>query len=44
MHIDTVFFWLNANVSDIERSAFENELVKLTLDPEILQRRVGKHQ
>jgi hypothetical protein len=42
MHIHTVFFWLNANVSDIERSAFENELVKLTLDPEILQRRVGK--
>ncbi len=26
MHIHTAFFWLTANVSDIERSAFENEL------------------
>ena len=42
MHIHTVFFWLKQNVSDAERGLFENELNKLTRDPEIQQRRVGK--
>ena len=42
MHIHTVFFWLKRNVSDVEREMFENELNKLTLDPEILRRLVGR--
>ncbi len=42
MHIHTVFFWLKENLSDADRNMFENELSKLTLDPEILQRRVGR--
>lgn len=41
MHVHTVFFWLNNNVSNVEREIFEKELDKLTLDPEILQRRIG---
>jgi hypothetical protein len=42
MHVHTVFFWLNEDVSNAERKIFEKELGKLTLDPEILQRRIGK--
>lgn len=42
MHVHTVFFWLKEDLSDVDRDMFENELDKLTLDPEILQRRVGR--
>jgi hypothetical protein len=42
MHIHTVFFWLKENVSISERSLFGKELDRLTLDPEVQQRRIGK--
>lgn len=42
MHVHAAFFWLNEDVSNVERKIFEKELGKLTLDPEILQRRIGK--
>ena len=42
MHIHTVFFWLKPNVSDADRHLFEKGLDKLTLDPEVMQRHIGK--
>ncbi|MGH1483914.1 MAG: Dabb family protein [Geminicoccales bacterium] len=42
MHSHTVFFWLWKTISDHERAQFERGLAALTLDPNILDRRIGK--